>query len=393
MFVSYDVNLSGVPDNILLIPGLATLAPIAWILRAELHTPPVDRVFLESLERIRRSLERLYPTIRWDGRVRPAAVADNNEKCGRGGQAIMFSGGVDSLASYVRHRHERLRLVSVWGADVGLGQSREWAEVAAANSQFARDRSVPVSLVKSNFRTFFNHHALQARFFPAFPNWYSAVQQGLGLVALTALLSQVHGLATIRIPSTHTVESVEPWGSHPSIDNEIRWAFTETVHDGYELNRQMKLGLLADYIRTEDRALSLRVCWGRARNCCRCPKCCLTMVGLALEGVDPNRHGFEFNAASLAFIRARLTAGRMTSTRLRASLWNEVQQRVATRRPCKLEGFDDFCTWLSSVSIAECRMRSESRSRRALAAVRRYVENHPEPAGRWLRKLSGHPFP
>ena len=50
MFVTYDVDLAGVPESILLIPGLSTLAPIAWILGAELHAATVDGTFLESLQ-------------------------------------------------------------------------------------------------------------------------------------------------------------------------------------------------------------------------------------------------------------------------------------------------------------------------------------------------------
>jgi hypothetical protein len=42
MFVTYDVDLAGVPESILLIPGLATIAPIAWILGAELYTTTID---------------------------------------------------------------------------------------------------------------------------------------------------------------------------------------------------------------------------------------------------------------------------------------------------------------------------------------------------------------
>jgi hypothetical protein len=393
MFVTYDVDLTGVPEHILLIPGLSTLAPIAWILGAELHTTTVDATFLESLQRVRGALRHLYPTIHWAGEVRADAVVTTGDAYLRGTEALLFSGGVDSLASFVSRWQAKPRLVSIWGADVGLGHPEEWQHVVATNGEFAGSRSLDLSLVKTNFRTFFNHYMLRARFFGHFANWYSAVQQGLGLVGLGAPLSYVHGLARIRIPSTHTTASVEPWGSHPAIDNEVRWASTQVLHDGYDLSRQMKLGVIAEHIRTHDLPLQFRVCWGRGRNCSRCTKCCLTMIGLALEGLDPSEHGFRFDAAVLSFIRAQLEGGFMALSDLAVWLWEEIQHTAATRKPIELDGLDAFLTWLAGVSIPDCQAKFKANTRRPRARMMRYLETRSEPAGRWLRTARRHPFP
>src|SRR5262249_51253983 len=227
----------------------------------------------------------------------------------------------------------------------------------------------------------------------AFPNWYSAAQQGLGLVGLCAPLSYIHGLARIRIPSTHTAAWAEPWGSHPTIDGEVRWASTQVIHDGYELSRQIKLRLLAEYISHQDPQLPFRVCWGRGRNCSRCTKCCLTMIGLALEGLDPNHHGFRFDAAILAFIRAQLEEGSMALGNYDVWWWMEIQEQGATRTRIELNGLDEFLTWLRGVSIPHCQTRFKVNSRRPHAMVRRYLETRSEPVGRWIRKWWGHAFP
>jgi hypothetical protein len=393
MFVTYDVDLAGVPAAFLVIPSLSTLSPIAWILDAELHTPIADPIFLESLQRVRQSFQHMYPTIHWGGEVRADAVVNSGDAYLRGNEALLFSGGVDSLASFVSNRHAKPRLVSVWGADVGLGRPHEWEQVAASNRKFAGSRSLALSLVKTNFRTFFNHYKLHARFFGAFPNWYSAAQQGLGLTGLCAPLSYVHGLARIRIPSGNTAEWDEPWGTHPTIDEEVRWAFTEVIHDGYRLSRQMKLSLLAEYILHENLQLPIRVCWGRGGNCSRCAKCCLTMIGLALEGLDPNHHGFRFDAAVLAFIRARLEGGSMALHNLAVRMWMEIQQKAPTRRRLELDGVDEFFTWFRGVSIPHCQAKFKANSRRPPAMVRHYLETRSEPFGRWIRKWRGHPFP
>ena len=46
MFVSYDADVSLVPNALLLIPLLSTLAPIAWALGADINAPCIDVGFL-----------------------------------------------------------------------------------------------------------------------------------------------------------------------------------------------------------------------------------------------------------------------------------------------------------------------------------------------------------
>ena len=390
MFVTYDVDLTGVPEALLLVPCLSTLAPIAWALGAEIRVPTVDAVFLESLGHVQRALAHLHPTIDWRGDVRAQAVVDHAGTYPHHRDGLLFSGGVDSLTSFVTHRRGTPWLVSVWGADLGLDQRPQWEAVEAANRAFARSRSLDISFVKTNFRTFFKNYKLLGRFFRSFSNWYSAVQQGPGLTGLCAPLSYARGLGRILIPSTHTADFDPRWGTHPTIDNSVRWASTQVIHDGFDLSRQMKLALLAEYIREEDPRLQLRVCWGKGSNCSRCAKCTLTMLGLVLEGLDPNDHGFRFDAATLSHIRAQLAQGRMLLKDSYAWRLVEIQRKIPTRVPLPLAGLDEFLLWFQNVSIPHCQARYERHPR---TIVRRHLDTRPEPVGRWIRRALGHPFP
>jgi hypothetical protein len=390
MVVRYDVDVESVPPAILIVPLIATVAPIAWALGAELRVPVVDTVFLESLGTVRRGFERLYPAMTWGGRVCAEEVVDCRETHARDGVALLFSGGVDSLASFVLHRNEKPWLVSVWGADVGLRQRRAWEQVAAANLGFARRRSLHISFVETNFRTFFNHYKLRDRFFGGFSNWYSAAQQGLGLTALCAPLSWLHGLGRVLIPSTHTADANISWGSHPEIDDDVRWASTEVQHDGAHLGRQMKLGLVAGYVRSEDPRLDLRVCWGRGSNCCRCTKCYLTMVGLALAGLDPNNHGFRFEADTRAEIRASLEGGRMRLSDSALWYWREIQREIESHDRFHDETLENFFAWLQHFPFPESRPNKRGSPR---TIFRQFLEARGEPTGRWIRTARRHPFP
>jgi len=388
MFVRYDVDVRAVPESILLIPLLGTLVPIAWVLGATLHVPVIDEAFLEALPVIRRSFQRLHPTIDWTGDVRAETIATETANPGHR-TALLFSGGVDSLASYVSHRQENPLLVSVWGADIGLSQPEKWEQVSNANGSFARTRGTDISFIATNFRTFFRHGKLRADFLASFPNWYSGAQQGLGLVTLCAPLSHTHGVRKVLISSTQPDRTL-PWGSHPNIENNVRWGATVVSHDGAPLSRQAKMEIVAEHIRRGDPKLPIRACWGQAANCSNCVKCWLTMIGLLLEGLDANQHGFHLDAATLAKIRRILETGRMPLSEHAARFWTELQRAIPQRKPIDIAGLGEFWTWLEAVSIERSRQRS---SRRMRSLLRQFLERQPEPVGRWIRRARGHPFP
>jgi len=391
MFITYDSDITLVPNALLLIPLLSTLAPIAWALGAEISAPALDAGFMRALSEIKDSFRRLYPRANWTGDVLGEELVDSSTSYEGRGRAILFSGGVDSVTSVVVHREEKPRLVTVWGADLGLSQQHRWEQVSAANWRFAKARSLDISFIKTNFRTFFNSYKLKSTYADHFPNWYSAFQQGLGLAGLCAPLSYMHDVGSIYVPSTHSEDFSPAWGSHPEIDNLVRWASTKTVHDGYGMSRQRKLELLAKYVRAEDPHLPLRVCWGRGENCSECEKCSITMIGLALEGLDPNDHGFRFTSETLPHIRKQLERGRFGMSDTLVWILTEIQQQtIPGSSRLKVDGLAEFHTWLQGVSIERLKRKSERSLR---TAVRGFLEKRPEPIGRSLRKTLGHPFP
>lgn len=337
MFITYDADISLVPNALLLIPLLSSLAPIAWALGADVSAHSIDASFLRALGEVKQSFRRLHPEANWTGDVFGEEVVDASASYEGYGRAILFSGGVDSVTSVVVHKEEKPRLVTVWGADLGLAQQRRWEQVSAANWRFAQARSLNISFIKTNFRTFFNSYRLKPRYADHFPNWYSAFQQGLGLAGLCAPLSYLHDLGSIYVPSTHTADFAQPWGSHPEIDNRVGWASTKTVHDGYALSSQKKLQLLAGYM-----------AFASAQKLCR-----------VSEGSS--------------------------------SILTEIQkQTIPEPEALKVDGLKEFHTWLQGASIERLKKKSERSLRKA---VKGFLEKRPEPIGRSLRKTLGHPFP
>jgi hypothetical protein len=390
MYVSYDVSVNEVPEPILLVPFIANLAPVAWILDAELSAPSLDSAFANALEDIRQAFRQVHPDVQWLGKLSVDEAVDLSTAERSGGAAVLFSGGVDSLSACFIHAKERLRLISVWGADVGLHERQLWGDISEKQRSFARYHGWRISFVSSNFRTFFHSFRLLRKYFPGYANWYSAAQQGLGLTSLCAPLVYLHGLPQLYIAATFTRGSVQSWGSHPEIDNRIRWASTRVIHDGLDLGRQQKIAILARQALPSNSYFDIRVCWGRERNCGRCEKCVRTIVGLLLEGLHPRNHGFEFDLEDLAKIRYRLETGSLGVRSSHTPYWLEIRERVRQDPSMIAPGSEGFFGWLKEAPPALFSGASHLPWPRR---VRQFLVSRPEPFGKGLRRVMRYPFP
>lgn len=187
------------------------------------------------------------------------------------GVATLFTGGMDSFYTLLKHHNEITHLIFVHGADVDLRDRKLRSQVSDMLDRVGREFGVEVIEIESSVRGFLEHYGI---------DW------GMGHVAAFASIG--HFLAPyfkrIYIPSTFTYVDLFPWGSHPLTDPLWSSEGLEFVHDGSEASRVQKAALLAK----SDVALqSLRVCFVNghsAYNCGRCEKCVRTMINLHATG-------------------------------------------------------------------------------------------------------------
>ena len=115
------------------------------------------------------------------------------------------------------------------------------------------------------------------------------------------------------------------------------------------------------------------------------------MIGLALEGLDPNDHGFRFSSETLPRIRKQLEHGRFNMSDTLVWILTEIQKQTLPRSDMlKVHGLEEFLSWLQGGSIERFKKKSQRSLRKA---VKGFLEKRPEPIGRSLRKTLGHPFP
>lgn len=360
--VDYDVDVSAVPESLAVIPILGHVCPVAWANGAEVRVSMVDVDYLDALRDVGRSLVEMYPSFMQGGKIlvdEPIETQVDSEDFDT--TAMLFSGGVDSTASYIRHREEDPTLISIQGWVLDVNQPERWNRVKEQIEAFADERELETQFVRSNMLEFLDTAMLQAHYQRYMTGaWYSSVGQGLGMLSLCAPLSYTAGFETVYMAATHTEAVDESWGSHPSIDDRIRWAGTRAVHDGYDLTRQDKVELIADYVHEGNEDLTLRTCIHSevGENCSSCEKCYRTAIGLLLAGLDPTEHGYDVDPTMFKDVRNAFERGEYTLSEGHRHNWEEFQDYDPEDPRYPWPEVSDFLTWLADQDLENIVARS-----------------------------------
>lgn len=188
--------------------------------------------------------------------------------------SAFFTGGVDSLYTFLKNQSEITHLVFVHGFDIPLSNLSLRKEVSKKIRKLASHFGKSVIEVETNLRVLLDPYV----------GW-GPLGHGAALAAIGHLLPA--GFSRIFIPASDTYEiSPDPaswaigwgWGTHPMLDHLWSSESLEFIHDGCEAGRFKKVSFICKH----DIALqTIRVCWeSDVYNCSRCEKCLRTMINL-----------------------------------------------------------------------------------------------------------------
>ncbi|NGM71250.1 hypothetical protein G6M89_19960 [Natronolimnobius sp. AArcel1] len=353
---SYDRSIEDVPESVLVIPVLANVCPVAWANGADVYVDDVDATFARALEDVKASLLEMYDFL--EGGTLYAKETTESEPPERAtdasDSALLFTGGVDSTSSYVRHREESPTLVSIRGWTISPGDSGEtdWQHLQNRVSGFADERDLETAFIETNTLEALDHAMLLAHYKRFVDGaWYSSVGHGLGLLGLCAPMAYARGIEDLYVAATHWDGIDLEWGSRPDIDDYVRWSGTRCHHDAYELTRQERLDAIADYVETDAPDLQLQTCNVRMDgNCGECEKCYRTAVGLRLSGLEPSDHGYDFSDTEYAAIRTALEEGQWVLGQDERYMWEDIRDRVRETEPDSPEE-ESFFEWLDGADL------------------------------------------
>ncbi|WP_174734420.1 hypothetical protein [Mesobacillus harenae] len=355
-FAEYDINIEAVPKSILVIPFLTNILPVAWANGIDIYVDELDCEFNEAVIDLKMAFKGLYPKlIKSNSNIIANRIVENKKWTGER-TAQLFSGGLDSLATLVRKIDERPFLITICGADVSLNDRESWEIVQDYSKKIAEDTNTDVLFIKSNFKDFLNHSELEVKFGSIVNGWWTGVQHGLGLCGLSAPLTFAKEINAFYIASSHTSNYKLPYGSHPSTDNKLRWGSTRIIHEAYELTRQQKVRVIANYIKSDYSSLQIRVCWragSNGGNCSQCEKCSRTIVGLLLEGIDPNGHGFRIDSHFPMHVRSQFESNAWKLDEAVAFQWKDIQARIPENTNTINEQYLELFNWIQTYNFKD----------------------------------------
>lgn len=365
----YDIPVEKVPEAILIIPFLATISPIAWANQAEVLVETVDATFLSSLNLVKKTLQKFYPQMKFTGNIKAENVLSPCVEA-RTRRMMLFSGGIDSLTTFIRHQDENPILASVQETDFLKNTKEKAQNIGQTNitmnisSKYLEDFSSTTKsenrIIVSNFISVPDNCMLGIYQKQLSGGWYTRVMHGLAFTGLCAPLAYIEKVDKLYIASSFTADTQIPWGSHPDIDNNIKWTGTRVEHDGYELSRQDKIFLIADYIKNKKPEPQIRVCQSGSKldeNCSRCEKCSRTILGLELAGVDPNKHGFSVDAETFSYIKKNLEDRTWRFGDGQVYVWTDLQKHASNAKEIPHHEARALIDWLRNLDVESLRVK------------------------------------
>lgn len=302
LIVEYDRDVEDIPESILAIPFVSSMLAFSWVLDCNLWVKEIDNTFYESVPRIREAYREIYDHFTLKGRFVPAVLKRNElpaESMSSAQALLLFSGGADCQASFIRNRSKSPLLCNIQGWYKSLDDTDLAADADKRDiSRFANENNVPTCFVRSNFARLISEE-FDKRFSKVLGDtmWHGFLHS-MAFIGIAIPIAYQSGINEIIIASSLTIGLNFYCASNLTTDSQFCFAGSGfTTHDGFELNRQDKMGVIVNYQRSTGKPYFMRVCSFNDHNCCECEKCFRTILGIVAEGGNIKDFGFNIDGS------------------------------------------------------------------------------------------------
>lgn len=304
VFVEYDKSLNDLDKSVLNIPIVAGLITIAWAYGADFFVEAIDQNYLHSLRAVKNVMKKSFDFP--FSEIKANQITPNTFCSDRHG--LLFSCGVDSVTSYIKHQTKKPELIYVRGVDVRSDDNESWKYTLEMLNNFSEKAGTEINIIRTNIYEIVDRDLLRRTFDL---DWWQNVNHGIALTGLAAPLTCALGLKVLYVApeTTHAMGFTGLSGTSPKIVNNISWASTQARIDNPELTRQMEIRKYLKEFTENVFFPFLKVCnkyEEPGSNCGVCEKCYRTIIGLAVEGIDANKCGFKnINRETFNAIKSR----------------------------------------------------------------------------------------
>ena len=359
-YTEYNRDISKVPLSILNIPALSAVTAFAWSLGLNLEIDELDETYFEGLENARliNQANSFLKPISFDTEL-TAKKTVRNESDLNGKEGLFFSGGLDSLASYLLRKPPVT--IMYWGYDIPLNWESFWKKV---KKEYADINPLPV---KTNSLNMFNNEEVHSGIGRKLPvDLWSSLAFSIHTFGVSAPLA-VDRVESLMMASTYPSR----WLNHPEYpflnrpqlyaNQHLGFADVKTSDVEHELNRVDKVKRIIKPHFEKEGYRTIRTCGHIERlrnrerkellNCCTCYKCLRTIGNLVVGGVDPNRCGFHVDESTYRKIKSVLTSKVGNVKRIHA-YWQPIKWAIPMRIEEDFNGSRKFLEWLRGYDLS-----------------------------------------
>jgi len=364
-YAEYDRDVSDLPLGILNIPALSSVLHFAWAVGCDVKMGELDETHLRGLEKAKNifSSNPAYKFLSFDGSLDVSKTTENTfEKQNR--QSLLFSGGLDSTASQIRRKPERL--IMIWGLDVPtswIGRGRTggfWNRVVKTYEH------LPLTFIKSNTLEIYDLSLLfslgkenTAGYYAGFA--YSLITFGLCPPATVGDVDNVMMASTY--PTRQYGDPNYPFQNykpHHLVDRHLGWANVETFDVETEYNRPEKVEKFIKPHFDVNGPSVIRVCGHRSflkarkdkskLNCGICDKCGRVITTLSNYGINPTACGYDVHEKTFAQIKNNIVYKRYNPEKERY-FWGEIKKHINKNIENDFYGSRNFLKWLEEYKL------------------------------------------
>ena len=347
--VWYDHDFERPSASMAAVPFAAVMASFMWMNGADLEMEVLDEGFADSIRQAEGYFHGWFSK-RWDFKGQLKTAVEKNTTKGTG-EGVLYSGGLDALTTYLRHKDAKPQLFSFIGADVPQDQPKLVDACRKSFKEFAEHERVKHWLVESDFWKLLDHSKQR----PWTNNWWGEACHAMILASITAPVSY-RELNKIWIASSHVVDEVDyGWGSDYYLDNMLHWAGASLKEDNEHAGRFDKMRYFKDY---PQYYRFLRVCYtwwnwsGSEINCGRCEKCYRSILELLLNKIEPSACNFSLKGDIFGDVRKAFEKSHVYYTFFNGGsaglvFWQEIQDAAKKDLGLDRNGSHAFLKWFT----------------------------------------------
>ena len=308
LFVEIPGDASIIPDGILSVPFVGIMLTATMLLDIDIRVPVIDRTFYQSVEEVKQVYKEMFPASHFNFNVSADEVQDiqyeNNNK------ATFFTGGVDATSALIENIRQKPILLNIWGGDIRLTDPSSHEQLEAYFSCLSNALSLQYAFVKTDGREMFIETELDMLLRDHMDrkrnhDWWASIAHILSMTSSIAPYAYLNNIGTCFIGSSY-VDGTDIFDSNnEKLITAIRFGSTYFESVDGKMDRLAKTKKIIDFHEDTGTDLQLKVCWNRTagQNCSCCEKCYRTIMGIVVNGGDPNEYGFYVTKKTYQDIR------------------------------------------------------------------------------------------